>query len=39
MKLIEEEGMKVGQSRKEYMDEADRGRRHEGWPEQGRIHG
>ena len=33
MKLIEEEGMKVGQSREEDMEEADRGRRYEGWSE------
>ena len=38
-KLIEEEGMTVGQSREEDMEEADRGRRHEGWSEQGRRHG
>ena len=31
--------MKVGQSREEDMEEADRGRRHEGWSEHGRRNG
>ena len=31
--------MKVCQSREEDMEEADRGRRHEGWSDQGRGHG
>ena len=32
-KLIEEEGMKVSQSREEDMEESDIGRKHEGWSE------